>query len=196
MMDMKEPGKIQTTNACRSAGFTLIEMLVALLILSIVAGVAYGIFGSLSKSFTTQDVAAKTQQNLRIGIDFMTRDIRMAGLDPLDTADAGIVDATATAFRFTADKNMDGDVDDPAEDVTYRLNGNKLELIDDQGAVTLNENITDFEFIYFDTDGAATTVVQNIRSVGITLTATTPAGRSAPVERTYNTLIRCRNIGL
>jgi prepilin-type N-terminal cleavage/methylation domain-containing protein len=196
MMDKKEPRKNQITNTCRPAGFTLIEMLIALLILSIVSGVAYGIFASLSKSFTTQDVTAKTQQNLRIGIDFMARDIRMAGLDPLDTANAGIINATATVFRFTADKNMDGDVDDSAEDVTYQLSGNKLQLIDDQGTATLNENITDFEFIYFDTAGAATMVKENIRSVGITLTATTPAGSAAPVERTYNTLIRCRNIGL
>lgn len=196
MMDKKEPRKIQITNAYRPKGFTLIEMLIALCILSIVSGVAYGIFASLSKSFTTQDVTAKTQQNLRIGIDFMTRDIRMAGLDPLDTANAGIITATPTAIRFTADKNMDGDVDDSAEDVTYQLNGKTLQLIDDQGTATLNENISDFEFIYFDTDGAATTVVENVRSVGITLTATTPAGSAAPVERTYNTLIRCRNIGL
>jgi hypothetical protein len=62
--------------------------------------------------------------------------------------------------------------------------------------VLRNENITDFGFTYFDTDGAATMVTQNIRSVSITLTATTPAGSAAPVERTYNTLIRCRNIGL
>ena len=82
------------------------------------------------------------------------------------------------------------------EDVTYQLSGNNLQLIDDQGTATLNENITDFEFIYFDASGAATTVTENIRSVGITLTATTPAGSAAPVERTYNTLIRCRNIGL
>ena len=195
-MDKKEPRKIQITNASRPEGFTLIEMLIALVILSIVSGVAYGIFASLSKSFTTQDVTAKTQQNLRIGIDFMTRDIRMAGLDPLDTANAGIITASPTAIRFTADKNMDGDVDDSAEDVTYQLNGKTLQLIDDQGTATLNENISDFEFIYFDTDGAATTVVENVRSVGITLTATTPAGSAAPVERTYNTLIRCRNIGL
>jgi len=126
----------------------------------------------------------------------MARDIRMAGLDPLDTANAGILNATATAFRFTSDKNMDGDVDDPAEDVTYQFSGNKLQLIDNQGTATLNDNITDFEFIYFDTNGAATMVTNDIRSVGITLTATVPAGSAAPVERTYNTLIRCRNIGL
>jgi len=196
MMNKKESEKIQFSKTFRPAGFTLIELLIALLILSIVSGVAYGILASLTKSFTSQDVTAKTQQYLRIGIDFMARDIRMAGLDPLDTANAGILNATATAFRFTSDKNMDGDVDDPAEDVTYQFSGNKLQLIDNQGTATLNDNITDFEFIYFDTNGAATMVTNDIRSVGITLTATVPAGSAAPVERTYNTLIRCRNIGL
>lgn len=195
-MNKKESEKIQFSKTFRPAGFTLIELLIALLILSIVSGVAYGILASLTKSFTSQDVTAKTQQYLRIGIDFMARDIRMAGLDPLDTANAGILNATATAFRFTSDKNMDGDVDDPAEDVTYQFSGNKLQLIDNQGTATLNDNITDFEFIYFDTNGAATMVTNDIRSVGITLTATVPAGSAAPVERTYNTLIRCRNIGL
>jgi hypothetical protein len=57
-------------------------------------------------------------------------------------------------------------------------------LIDDQGTDTLNENITNFEFNCFDTDGTATTVKENIGSVGITLTATTPTGSTAAVERT------------
>ena len=59
-MNKKESEKIQFSKTFRPAGFTLIELLIALLILSIVSGVAYGILASLTKSFTSQDVTAKT----------------------------------------------------------------------------------------------------------------------------------------
>ena len=177
-------------------GLTIVELMVVLAIMSIVAGAAYSIFASLSRSYTTQNVTAKSQLGLRIGVDTIVRDIRMAGLDPLNSADAGIVMATPTAIQFTSDKNLDGDVDDPAEDITYELNGDAVLFTDNQGAATLMDHVTDFSFTYYDSAGSITTIVENIRSVQISLATSVPAGRAAPVTRQYSTRISCRNIGL
>jgi hypothetical protein len=126
----------------------------------------------------------------------MIRDIRMAGLDPIKTAGSGVVSATASSFRFTADKNMDGDTADAAEDVAYVFTGGNLQLTDDQGTETLSQFVTSFLFTYFDRDGVATTNEEDIRSVEISITVREPAGRAKWVSRTYNTRVRCRNLGL
>ena len=188
--------KENCSNKHRPNGFSLVELMVVLAIMTIVGGVAYSVFASLTMSYTTQNVAAKTQLGLRIGVDTIARDIRMAGLDPLNSAGAKIVTSDSTTIQFTSDKNMDGDVDDPAEDITYALAGNVILYTDNLGSVPVIENVSDFSFTYFDSDGSITSITENIRSVHISLTTSAPAGRAEPVTRRYTTLIRCRNIGL
>ncbi len=180
----------------RAVGFSMIELLVVLAIMSIFCGAVYRMFASINRSYTTQSVASGTQQRVRAALDFMVRDIRMAGLDPLRTAGAGIITATATTLRFTADKNLDGDVTDAAEDITYNVAGGSLQLTDDQGTETLTENVSNFAFTYFDQDGAITATVADIRLVAISMTLQDPAGRGQAVSRNYSTRVRCRNIGL
>jgi type IV pilus assembly protein PilW len=178
------------------AGFTLVEMLVALLIISIITGAAYSMFASLNRSYTTQSVASAVQQRVRAALDYMIRDIRIAGLDPLRTGGFGVVSATPAAFRFTADKNMDGDTNDAAEDVTYAVAGGNLQLTDDQGTEILSQYVTNSSFTYFDEDGVVTTNNSDIRSVEIIMTVREPSGGGKWVSRTFTTQVRCRNLGL
>ena len=79
-----------TKNSTRSGagGFTLIEMLLAMAVGSIVAAAIFGVYIALNSSYTTQNAAADVQQDLRAGMDFMVEDLMMAGLDPRGTADA------------------------------------------------------------------------------------------------------------
>ena len=62
------------------AGFTLIELLVALAIGSIVLTVMFTMFRSSNRSYITQDYVAEMQQNLRVAMLYVSRDVRMAGL--------------------------------------------------------------------------------------------------------------------
>jgi type IV pilus assembly protein PilW len=179
-----------------SIGFTLVEMLVALLIVSIISGTAYSIFLSLSRSYTTQSVASAMQQRVRAAINYMIWDIRMAGLDPRGTAGAGIISATATTLQFTADKNLDGDVNDAGENITYNVTGRSLKLTDDQGTEVLTDNVSNFSFVYFDQNGAVTTTASDVRLVEIVMTLQEPAGGGKLVSRICNIRVRCRNIGL
>jgi type IV pilus assembly protein PilW len=128
----------------RSAnGFTLAEILVALGLAALVIGGMIRFFINFSRVSTVQNVAAGAQQSVRAGIDYVLRDIRMAGMDPFKTSGAGIeeISASGKKLRFTSDRcNQpiissgcskplpDGDLDDDSEIVTYFYDTGKRAL--------------------------------------------------------------------
>ena len=67
-------------------GFSLIEIMVAMAISSIVITAMYEIFYSQQRSYINQDQVAEMQQNLRAGSYLMTKEIRSAGFDPTRSA--------------------------------------------------------------------------------------------------------------
>ena len=60
-------------------GMTLVELLIALVVCSILMAAMFGSFINQQKSYAVQDQVIDMQQGLRAGIDRMTREIRMAG---------------------------------------------------------------------------------------------------------------------
>jgi prepilin-type N-terminal cleavage/methylation domain-containing protein len=69
-------------------GFTLVEMLVAAAILGIALGAIYSLYLTNLRSAYKHDDVVEVQQNLRIAMDALTRDIKMAGvLIPLTATD-------------------------------------------------------------------------------------------------------------
>ncbi len=63
----------------RKDGVTLIELLIALTLSGILIAVLYRAFIAQQDNYTVQDQVAEMQQNVRIAIDQMTKEIRMAG---------------------------------------------------------------------------------------------------------------------
>ena len=61
-------------------GFTLIEILVVVAIFGIVIGAVYSMLISHQRTAYTSDETADVQQNLRIAMDTISRDLRMAGM--------------------------------------------------------------------------------------------------------------------
>jgi len=201
-------------------GFTLIEMLMALAISSIVMGAIYSVFTITNKNFTTQNVAAGVQQSLRSAIGLMSRDIRLAGLDPIGTHNFGIEYASPAKIRITQDSIdsgtgvFNGVVDEANfEQVTYDLQDDQImqtlyETVTTStpDAAALIRNITTLNFAYFDAanndliDYALTPPrvpddkLADIRSVEITITIQEPAGRDEPVRRTLVRKVECRNL--
>ena len=187
----------------QSAGFTLVEVMVSIAILSILFGTIYRTFDVFTRSYAKENVKAGVQQKTRIGIDLMARDIRLAGLDPLGLANAGFnaANTNSTSIQFTADLNYDGDLDDPFEDIRYFLNGNQLQQTADLGTGpvtdTLLDNVIGLTFTYLnetDTPLAEPVATAEIRTVLISLTLQREAGRDEPISRTYTSRIRCRNL--
>jgi type IV pilus assembly protein PilW len=179
-----------------SAGFTMVEMLMALAIFSIAFGTIYKSFEHLNRSTTTENVKAGIQQSARIAVDFLVQDIRLAGLNPLGSPGIGIQAASSDSIRFTMDVNFDGDDDDTLEDITYALNAANGTILQTNhlGDEVLIDNVTGLNFVYLDTDGQTTSDLAEIRSVIISLTVDRPAGRVEEISRTYTTRVRCRNL--
>ncbi len=63
----------------REKGVTLIELMVILALIGIVVSAIYSVYLSQHKSYIIQDQVAEMQQNARVAMDMMAREIRMAG---------------------------------------------------------------------------------------------------------------------
>jgi Tfp pilus assembly protein PilW len=61
------------------AGVSLLEVLVGLLLASIVTVALYELFASQQRTYSLQDDVSEMQQNLRVAIERMSRDLIMAG---------------------------------------------------------------------------------------------------------------------
>lgn len=186
----------------RDNGFTLMEIIIAMAVGSIVMAGTYTIYNTQVKFHTAQEEVVGMQQNLRAAIYFMVSDIRMAGYDPDQTAGASIVTASPAELLFTKDLNEDGDFfnDSPPpamdknEQIRYALsddddddgiadglptennNGDTCNLGKASGAGSLqpvSENIDALNFVYFNGSGAITATVSQIQSIQITIVART-----------------------
>ena len=81
-------------------GFTAIELLVSLAILSIALTSIYSMYMSFIRTCTKEGAKIRVQQSVRSGLDMMIRDIRLAGLDPsLEEAAADLYASRWLAFR-------------------------------------------------------------------------------------------------
>jgi type IV pilus assembly protein PilW len=60
-------------------GLTLVELLIALVLSSLLIAALYRVFISQQRTYSVQDQVADMQQNVRIAMDQMTKEIRMAG---------------------------------------------------------------------------------------------------------------------
>ncbi|MDY0268509.1 prepilin-type N-terminal cleavage/methylation domain-containing protein [Trichloromonas sp.] len=166
----------------KQRGFTLVEILIALAISGLLLTAVYAAFQSQQKSYLAQDQVAEVQQNIRAGIDFMVREMRMAGYDPTGTDRAGIEVATIGHFGFTQDLNADGDIEDPNESVIYgfkdEFDSEPDGIVDNNdvaplgrdtggGLQPVTDNIQAIEFLYFDQDGGIldTSIAANLRRI-------------------------------
>ena len=201
-------------------GFTLVEMVLALAISTVVLAAIYSVFIIANKNFTTQNVAANVQQNLRSAIGLMARDIRSAGLDPSGSDNFGISYASKNKIRFTMDSDSGGDfngiVDEANfEEITYDIQGSQViqtlyETVVTPPAVpdaaALISNITNLSFDYYDDQNnnlidtglspprVPDDKLADIRTVEIEVTHQEPAGKDQMVSRTLTRRVECRNL--
>ena len=195
-------------------GFMMAEILVALAMLSIIIAAVYAVFASVNRTCVNNEVTAEIMQNMRTSIEFMEQDIRMAGLDRFNTANAAIEVADASNLQFTADRNMDGVINFAVladgvqevdlERVTYAYDAaNKRirqclyeEFVDDWETVA--ENVDTFHFNYFDANGELLafpiTDLSEIRTVQISMTLEQSSVLAGSVSRAISKRILCRNL--
>ncbi|MCG6918841.1 MAG: prepilin-type N-terminal cleavage/methylation domain-containing protein, partial [Deltaproteobacteria bacterium] len=105
---------------CR--GYSLVELLVAMAITLVVMAGTYKVYVTQQDSYLLQEQVAEMQQNARTAKYIMTREIRMAGYDPLRTGKFGFVSAYNDSIRFTMDLiGEDGTVTAPGDDITFSV---------------------------------------------------------------------------
>jgi type IV pilus assembly protein PilW len=191
-------------------GFTMVELLIAMVVALLALGAIYSTFLSQHKSYLAQGETAAMHQNIRTAMFYLQREIRMAGCDPIGTAGAGITTANATSINFTEDvrgdlvgSDSDGAADDDNENITYALSGNNLVRNTNLGAgdQIVAQNIDAIDFVYL--DGSSPPNVLNpgginvpaanlnqIRSVEVTIVART--GRTTLTSSNNNAYLNQR----
>src|SRR3972149_10474097 len=88
----------------RAGGFSLVELMIAMAVGLVVLGAMYSVFTVQNKTFGNQEEIVAMQQNVRAGMDMVTREIMMAGYNPTGgTPEPGIVTAGADSITFTMD---------------------------------------------------------------------------------------------
>ena len=196
-------------------GFTLVEMVLALAISTIVLAAVYSVFTIANKNFTTQNAAANVQQNLRSAIRLMARDIRHAGLDPSRSDNFGITYASQSKIRFTMDRDTYNGIVDEAnlEEITYDFQNDQDQVVQtlyegkpSENTAALIRNITNLNFSYRDADNTdlidsgltpprvPDDKLAEIRTVEISVTHQEAAGRDKMVSRTLTRRVECRNL--
>lgn len=126
----------------KNPGFSLVELLVAMALSSIILALIYATYQAQLRTQVTQQQVVEMQQNARAVIYAMEREIRLAGYDPAETDLPRIESAQIGAISFTMDihngadddadglvdefdemgiPNTNGNVNDNSERVTYSL---------------------------------------------------------------------------
>ena len=181
-------------------GFTVTELVLALAIMMMVMAAMVSMLISLNRVYAAQIVTAGVQQVTRAGINIMTRNIRLAGLNPLKINRIGILEATVNKIRFQHDTNGSGTTETGQnEDIAYLLNDNHQLIRQKDGNSRSNKSLIDhvnnLSFKFFDRDDEETSILDDIQTVEISLTVREPAGKSKFISRTYSTRVICRNLG-
>ena len=66
----------------KERGVTLVELMIALSMFAVILTAMYNMFNFQQKSYSVQDNVAVMQQNVRVGLGYMVKEIRMAGYIP------------------------------------------------------------------------------------------------------------------
>lgn len=147
-------------------GFTLVEVMVALVVAFLVIGAVYASNKVQQQNERIQQQVTQIQQNLRAGMDMISREFRMAGYDPFYTGEYGVTNAIQNQFHFTADMCEDEGapancaVTEPPEIYEYSLftppdadANDTFSLRNVNGGTAVAENIERIEFRYVLSNG-------------------------------------------
>jgi type IV pilus assembly protein PilW len=133
------------TSSRRQEGFSLVELLVALVISAIVGTALVSIFMTDSRRFTVQTQVVDMQQTLRAGLDMLSQDLLMAGYDPTESGNFGITDIGLRDL----DNNLDTEGD---SSITFTVDINDVASENENGLVDGGETI---RYVLFDSPVAA-----------------------------------------
>lgn len=152
-------------------GFSLIELMIATLVGTLVLGLVCSTFLFQNKSYDVQGQITNMVQTARATMDIMTREIRMAGYNPAEVSFNGIPYNTSK-LQVLADLNGDGDTDEMEESISYMYNATNLAIYRDRGDgafYPLATQVESFKFNYLAKDGSNAASAADIRQIQVIL---------------------------
>jgi prepilin-type N-terminal cleavage/methylation domain-containing protein len=185
------------------AGFTLLELLMAMTISTAIMGSIVVVSGQLQRSYYRQIEGASVQQEARFALDWIVRELNTAGNNPMSVG-TGTCPSAGTVFRsIRRDPNADNVQNDirvhsdlngngllggltvstcteAGEDITIQLNTatNTIQRRDNNtelAAVDKSDSvITGLTFAYLDSNRATAASDSAVSFIQITVTAQTP----------------------
>jgi len=148
-------------------GFTLLELVIAMAISSLVLSGIYAVFHKQVATHNTERLIVSMQQNVRAAVSFMERDIRMARYDPTASGLFTITTANRAQLQFLSDTTVEDGIVGDGESITYALDNdadgdgiadgtpcNLVRIINVAGATRTDvvaRDIDALNFDYFDT---------------------------------------------
>ncbi|MDX1744525.1 MAG: prepilin-type N-terminal cleavage/methylation domain-containing protein [Halobacteriales archaeon] len=147
-----------SSDPSRSRGFTLVEMLIAIVILGVVLVAVLGLVLSAQGEYVRQRDINRGQDALRNAEASITTALRSAKADPYETGSALLDpdpsgDGDFDDLRVVSDFNpADGDVADPLEDIEFWLDSDTLMVRWQSGgdSEALAYPVEDLRFTYYD----------------------------------------------
>jgi prepilin-type N-terminal cleavage/methylation domain-containing protein len=166
-------------------GFTLVEFMIAALIMTFVLGGTVMLATQMQQAYGTQLDDAGLEQEARYALDWIARDIRSAGSDTyyeIDEDDKLSIDPNGggtadDSIRIQADINPpDGVLDDDGEDITIALDTVNGVITREDANAGVTENLTDgvftdLKFTFLDSTRTVTASATAVAYVQIEVTA-------------------------
>ncbi len=160
-------------------GFTLIEILIALIVLAILLGAVTMFFISFVFYGSVARTRLRMQEDIRMTLEYMGRHIRLAGIRPVDV---GIETIEESSFVFQTDSNGDGVTErfqfsfDPNTNtiVLRKWVKSGLDFIDDGVPEVVMDNVDQLIFSYYTSSNIETTSPAEVTAVRIDITLSPP----------------------
>jgi prepilin-type N-terminal cleavage/methylation domain-containing protein len=191
-------------------GFTMIEMMIAVLVSLTVLGSAISVMSAVQNTYAHQMDDATVQQEARFAMDFIRRTLEQAGSNPYNISSANTAPCAGVGFqglrmlspssvRVQADvgapdglliEDEFGTCNQQGEDVTIAFDAGsgtitRQDLATDAAPVAWTDAVfTGLTFTYFDDSMTVTTDPESVRVVRVTITGRSRTARPGMAEGT------------
>ncbi len=152
----------------RTAGFTLLEAILVIAILSVIVGAVAPLFRTSVLGWEARDRRLELFQIARIAMDKMVREMK-----------------TSVEFSTVLSDEVDF-LDGNGNSVEFKLDGNILERNGDE----LASPVSALTFTYYDREGDTTTAAADVYSAKIALTISDAEGKTGSVTMTSRAVVR------
>lgn len=152
-------------------GFTLAELLVSSLLFLIALAGIYVFFRGQLYAIKSEEARLGAVQGARVGLDFMTREIRNAGYNPVGAVGCGIVIAQGQLIRVVSNARPEDNVcggTQTSEVVTYAYDSTDKQITRDGQPLVENVPPAGFSLSYYRNDGTPISLSGNPPQVAST----------------------------